>query len=73
MEKTPMIRAIKVANGQVLTTIQGTGGDALEMLAMLHRSVALIMLENGATQKQTMEVMLDAAAAGMKMAVEDGN
>lgn len=72
MEKTPTIRAIKVANGQVLTTIQGTGGDALEMLAMLHRSVALIMLENGATPKQTMEVMQAAAAAGVKMAVEDG-
>ena len=41
------INARKLAEGQVVTQISGSGSDVLEMLAMLQRSVAIIMMEAG--------------------------
>lgn len=71
MEKVPMIKAQKAENGQVLTDIEGTGGDVLELLAMLNRSIALILLENGNTPGRTAAAIQRTAGAGMAMAMQD--
>ena len=65
------ITAKKLAEGQVVTQISGNGKDVLEMLAMLQRSVAIILMENGASPTTAAATLLQATEMGMNMAVKD--
>ena len=65
------ITAKKLAEGQVLTQISGNGADVLQMLAMLQRSVAIILMENGASPTTAAATLLQAMEMGLDMAVKD--
>lgn len=67
------ITAKKLAEGQVLTQISGNGADVLQMLAMLQRSVAIILMENGASPTTAADTLLQAMEMGLDMAVKDRN
>ncbi len=65
------ITAKKLAEGKVVTQISGSGGDVLEMLAMLQRSVALILMEEGAPPALAGITLLHYMEMGLEMAVKD--
>ena len=65
------ITAKKLAEGQVLTQISGNGADVLQMLAMLQRSVAIILMGNGASPTTAAVTLLQAMEMGLDMAVKD--
>lgn len=64
------ITAQKTEEG-VVTRISGSGGDVLEMLAMLQRSVALILMEEGAPPAMAGITLLHYMEMGLEMAVKD--
>ena len=65
------ITAKKLAEGQVLTQISGNGADVLQMLAMLQRSVAIILMENGESPETARITLLQAMEIGLNMAIKD--
>lgn len=65
------ITAKKLAEGKVVTQISGSGDDVLEMLAMLQRSVALILMEEGAPPAMAGITLLHYMEMGLEMAVKD--
>ena len=65
------ITAKKLAEGKVVTQISGSGDDVLEMLAMLQRSVALILREEGAPPAMAGITLLHYMEMGLEMAVKD--
>lgn len=70
-DKTEII-ATKIAEGKVATHINGNPQDVLEMLAMLQRSVALLIMENGKYSRAVAEIMLlNSLKTGVDMAVKD--
>jgi len=65
------INARKLAEGQVVTQISGSGSDVLEMLAMLQRSVAIIMMEEGTPPAMVEIALLRSMETGLDLAVKD--
>ncbi len=65
------INARKLAEGQVVTQISGSGSDVLEMLAMLQRSVAIIMMEAGTPPAMVEIALLRSMETGLDLAVKD--
>lgn len=65
------IAAKKLAEGKVVTQISGSGSDVLEMLAMLQRSVALILMEEGAPPAVAGITLLRYMEMGLEMAIKD--
>lgn len=65
------INARKLAEGQVVTQISGSGSDVLEMLAMLQRSVAIIMMEAGTPPAMVGIALLRSMETGLNLAVKD--
>lgn len=65
------ITARKLAEGQVVTQISGSGSDVLEMLAMLQRSVAIIMMEAGTPPAMVEIALLHSMETGLDLAVKD--
>ena len=65
------ITATKLAEGKVATQISGSGDDVLEMLTMLQRSVALIMLEKNTPPAVVGITLLQTVDIGLQMAVND--
>ncbi len=65
------ITARKLAEGKVVTRINGRGDDVLEMLAMLQRSVALIMLKGGTPPAAVGLALLRSMETGLDLAVKD--
>ena len=65
------INARKLAEGQVVTHISGSGSDVLEMLAMLQRSVAIIMMEAGTPPAMVEIALLRSMETGLDLAVKD--
>lgn len=65
------ITAKKLAEGKVVTKISGSGSDVLEMLAMLQRSVALILMEEGAPPTLAGITLLHYMEMGLEMDVKD--
>ena len=55
----------------MVTQISGSGDDVLEMLAMLQRSVALILMEEGAPPAMAGITLLHYMEMGLEMAVKD--
>ena len=73
MEKSADIKitATKLAEGKVAAQISGSGDDVLEMLAMLNRSVAMIMMERGTPLDMVGITLLQTVDIGLQMAVND--
>lgn len=71
MERKKTLAAYKLGPGQISTTVDGSGGDALEMLAMLHRTVANLMLEHGTPWNEVYGTMHEITDVGLTMAHDD--
>lgn len=68
--KTEII-ATKIAEGKVVTHINGSGQDVMEMLTMLQRSIALTIMENGSPPDVAEVLLYKTMKAGLEMAIRD--
>lgn len=70
-EMTPQIMAEKLPTGQIKTTTNGNGKEILELLIVLNRTVAHLILKSGVDPEEAGAALKAVAEQGFQEAIKD--